>query len=275
MTPPIVDPAQDATPAAGIGNPLLHDNQIIVYYGTPLAEGLGILGALGPELAAAQVAERARVFDELNGEPGAIGALDVIYSLAQAEPTPNGMYIRHLEKHHVERYLALAEQHDLQIFLDLQIGRARIIDEVRGIERYLMNPRVHVAIDPEYAVGSEGVPAATLGTITGDEINEVQAYLRELVERHGLPPKILVVHQYMDETVLDGDRVEAIGDVDFVLNMDAFGDVKEKKNKYERFSSKPHSKHEAFNVFLAHDEYVLTEEEILDLSPVPHIVFYQ
>jgi hypothetical protein len=279
LTSPQVDPATPE-PAAAVAlppspPPVLRDNQIIVYYGTPLAEGLGVLGTLRPEDAALQVAERARVYDSLNGDLGAVGALDVIYSLAQAEPTSNGLYIRHLEDHYVERYLRIAEEHNLQVFLDLQIGRAQILDEVRNIERFLLNPRVHVAIDPEYAVGPEGVPIATPGRISGDDINTVQAYLRELVTRHGLPGKILVVHQYMDDTVVDAERVEAVNDVDFVLNMDGLGDVNEKKEKYQHFSSKPHSKHDAFNVFLIHDHYVMGEEEIVDLTPMPRIVFYQ
>jgi hypothetical protein len=271
--PPAQPPAQ--IPVTQTPRPLLEDNQIIVYYGTPLAEGLGILGALPPEQAAERVAAHARTYDELNGDTGAVGALDVIYSLAQAEPTANGMYVRHLEPYLVESYVQLAEEHDLQVFLDLQIGRSQILDEVRGIERYLLNPRVHVAIDPEYAVGPEGVPIVTPGRITGDEINAVQAYLRELVERHQLPAKILVVHQYMEDTVVDGDRVEAMADVDFVLNMDGLGEVNEKKKKYAHFSSEPHSKNDAFNVFLVYDEYVLSEQEILQLSPMPKIVFYQ
>jgi hypothetical protein len=270
-------PTEPPAPSEPVAPPptALEDNQIIVYYGTPLAGQLGILGTLPPEEAARQVAEHARTYDSLNGDLGAVGALDVIYSLAQGEPTNNGMYIRHLEDEHVARYLQIAEEHDLQLFLDLQIGRARILDEVRNIERFLRNPRVHVAIDPEYAVGPDGVPIATPGRISGDEINEVQTYLREFVAQHNLPGKILVVHQYMDDTIVDPDRVQAMQAVDFVLNMDAFGEVKEKIKKYSHFSAQPHSKHDAFNVFFVHDQYVLSEEEITRLSPMPRIVFYQ
>ena len=248
-----------------------------MYYGTPLASGLGVLGTLSPPDAAAAVKARAAIFDAINGEHlGAVPALDVIYSLAQAEPTKNGMYIRHLPDSYVEEYVRLADEHDLQIVLDLQIGRARVIDEVKRIERFLRNPRVHVAIDPEYAVGPDGVPIKTPGRISGDEINEVQAYLRGLVDEHGLPPKVLVVHQYMDPTIVAPERVERVESIDYVVNMDAFGDVKAKKKKYRHFSDKPpETKLDGFNIFLKQDHAVLTEEEILQLSPVPHVIFYQ
>jgi hypothetical protein len=285
---PTEEPAVEATavPAASAAEasaaarievppPVIRNNQIIVYYGSPLAAGLGILGAMPAEEAAHQVAARASVYDGLNGDVGAVGALDVIYSLAQGEPTQNGMYVRHLEDYYVEEYLRIAEEHDLQLFLDLQIGRAQVLDEVRNIERFLLNPRVHVAIDPEYAVGPSGVPMATPGRISADEINAVQTYLRELVEAHGLPGKIVVVHQYMEDTVVDAERVETVADIDFVLNMDGLGAIDDKLKKYQHFSSRPHSKHDAFNVFFIHDQRVLSEEEILGMSPTPRIVFYQ
>jgi hypothetical protein len=246
-----------------------------VYYGTPLASALGVLGTLEPEGAAVAVADRARTYDALNGDLGAVGALDVIYSIAQGEPTANGKYVRYLEDDYVRRYIALAEQHDLQIFLDLQIGRGDTLAEVQHIEPFLLHPRVHVAVDPEYAVGPEGVPIATPGSISGEQINAVQDYLRTLIEAHNLPPKMFVVHQYIDSTIVGGDRVKASADVDFVINMDAYGDVKEKLKKYAFFSAKPYSQHDAFNVFLVHDHRVMSETEILNLSPLPRVIFYQ
>jgi len=275
---PSATPSPPATPTPeAAARSVLRDNQLIVYYGTPLAAGLGVLGTMPPDDIAVAVRQRAAAFDRLNGDAaGAVPALDLIYSLAQAEPTGNGMYIRHLPDAQVRRYIEVAERHDLQLMLDLQIGRSSIIDEVRRIEPYLLNPRVHVAIDPEYAVGAEGVPIKTPGRITGAEINEVQAYLRELVEAHGLPPKILVVHQYMDPTIVDPQAVAKVEGVDYVLNMDAFGDVKAKKKKYRHFAEKPpETKLHGFNVFLVHDHAVLSEEELLQLSPLPQVIFYQ
>jgi hypothetical protein len=269
-------PGPQPSPTPAPPPSILRDNQLIVYYGTPLSSQLGILGALSPEDAAASVAAHARTYDELNGDAlGAAGALDIIYAMAQAEPTENGLYIRKLPDEEIRRYIALAEQHDLQVMLDLQIGRASILDEVRAIEPFLLNPRVHVAIDPEYAVGPYGVPIETPGQISGDEINAVQDYLRSLVEVHGLPPKVLVIHQYMDATVVDGDRVLPSEDVDLVVNMDAFGDTVEKQRKYEFFAAKSYSRNDGFNVFLEHDHNVMSELDILRLSPVPRVIFYQ
>jgi len=280
-TPLEAEPSS-AVPAPAIegeaGEPpsILENNQLIVYYGTPLAAGLGVLGMYHPAEAATVVAEHAARYDELNGELGAVGTLDVIYGIAQAEPTENGRYISYLDDATVQEYVRLAEERDLQLMLDLQIGRGQILDEVRRIERYLTNPRVHVAIDPEYAVGPDGVPIETAGRISGQEINAVQEYLRGLCEQYGLPPKVFVLHQYMEETVVEGEAVVLDDDrVELVVNMDAFGDIEEKQRKYEHFARKPYAEKPGFNIFLEHDHQLMSETDVLELSPAASVVFYQ
>lgn len=263
--------AAASAPPAGV----LDENQVIVYYGTPAAAGLGVLGTYSPEQAALQVKEHAALYDSLNGDRRAIGAFDLIYSLAQADATGNGMYIRDLPDRVVEEYIAVAERYDLQLILDLQIGRANIPSEVRRIERFLLNPRVHVAVDPEYAVGPNGVPIATPGRITGAEINEVQDYLSDLVARNNLPPKMFIMHQFMDGTFVDGEVTRDVPNVDLVLNMDAYGDVAGKVKKYQRYADRAYAEHDAFNIFLKQDERSISAEEILRLVPEPHMVFYQ
>jgi hypothetical protein len=248
---------------------------MVVFYGTPLAPGLGILGRFEPEDAARRVRDQAGLFDAKNGDRGAKGAMDLIYSIVQREPTRNGLYLSYLPEHHVQRYLAAARAQDVSLILDLQIGRGNIPDEVRKIERFLREPDVHVAIDPEYAVGPDGIPIATPGRVTAAELNEVQRYLAQLSRDHNLPPKILFVHQYIEGTVIDGEQVESVEGVDFVLNMDAFGEIVAKEKKYRHFASKPHAKRDGFNIFLEHDERVLSEDEVLELEPLPDVIFYQ
>jgi hypothetical protein len=254
----------------------LDANQLVVLYGSPLSSGLGVLGTFPPAEAAARTRQHADYYNHLNGDGrGAIGAMDLIYGIAQAEATGNGRYIRYMDDATVNEYIRLAEQNDVQLILDHQIGRGNIVEEVKKMERFLLNPRVHVAVDPEYAVGPNGVPIQTPGYISGHEINELQTYLAQLVEQHNLPPKILVIHQYIDTTVTDGEQVRLLPNVDLVLNMDAFGEDAAKQNKYRAYSGKPYAEHMGFNVFLRQDHKVLSEQEILALNPMPDVVFYQ
>jgi hypothetical protein len=270
-------PAGPATspPATQAPARLLADSQAVIYYGTPLASGLGVLGTAPLEEAALAVKAHASRIDALNGERGAFGTMDIIYSIAQAEPTENGRYIRYTDDWVIEQYLAAAERHDLQLMLDLQIGRGDILEEVRMVERFLVHPRVHVAVDPEYAVGPDGIPGTIAGKMSGGQINQVQEYLAGLVREHNLPSKLFVVHQFLASTVTEPEHVGHYDGVEFVLNMDAFGDRVEKERKYRMFSAEPHSKHDGYNVFLQHDYEVLSDEEILRLDPVPSVIFFQ
>lgn len=278
MAPPATavtaSPGTMASPAPSVPLPL-EENQLVVFYGTPLHAGLGILGMFDADEAARRVRAQASVYDDINGDRGARGALDLIYGLAQAEPTSNALYVRYLKDTTVQRYIDVAERHDIELILDLQIGRGDILEEVRKIERFLLHPRVHVAIDPEYAVGPHGEPIKTPGRISGYQMNDVQRYIDDLVRAHNLPPKMVIIHQYMNATVTDGDVALGHANVELVLNMDAFGKTQEKIERYHQFASRPYARRDGFNIFLKQDERVMSEQEVLDITPMPDVIFYQ
>jgi hypothetical protein len=254
---------------------LLDEYQVVVHYGSPIAEGLGILGQSPPEEAASRLQDQTARFDELNGGRGALGAMEVIYGMALAEPGTEGTHVGYLDDDTVTRYIALAEERDLQLILDLQLGRADVSDEVARIERFLRHPRVHVAIDPEYAVGPWGVPIVDTGFVSGAEINEAQRVVSEIVRRENLPPKLLVIHQFMEETIIDGHDVERVPGVELVLNMDAYGDIESKLERYREFAHRPYAHRRSYNVFMQLDTRVQDERELLELDPLPDMFMYQ
>jgi hypothetical protein len=278
---PQAEPEQEAPPAPPAPEPtpkpgsLFDHSQLIVYYGTPLAPGLGELGMYPPQEMAERLKSHTRLYDDLNGDRKAIATMDLIYGVVQAEPTKNGLYMSYLSDDRVNEYIRLAEEHDMQLILDLQIGRSTVAAEVEKIERFLLHPRVHVAIDPEYAVGPNGYPIHTPGVISGHDINGAQLYLQELTERHNLPPKMLVVHQFMDGTIIEGEVTANLPDVELVLNMDAFGDYPEKVKKYKHYMTRPYAERRSFNIFLKQDRPVGTEQDVLALDPMPDMVMYQ
>ncbi|HZP57106.1 MAG TPA: hypothetical protein VFC53_06080 [Dehalococcoidia bacterium] len=267
-------------PAAATAPPtpapsLFSNAQVVAFYGTPRSSGLGVLGMFDPPELADWLHQEAGIYDQLNGDRGVVPALDLIYALVQSEPTDNGLYLSYLDDATVQSYIALAEQNDFQLILDLQVGRGDPVEEVRKVEPYLLNPRVHVAVDPEYAVGPDGVPIATPGEITGDQINAIQDYLGALVAARGLPPKIFVIHQFMENTVVGGDVTKQVPNVNLVLNMDAFGAAPDKQDKYRLFASRAYAHHRSFNVFLKQDAPVASEQEVMSLTPLPDMVIYQ
>lgn len=277
--PPPTPPAASSTPVpAPTPAPVsvLAGNQVVVFYGTPLSSGMGILGQFSPDEAAARVRQEAAYYDRLNGDGrGAVPAMDVIYSMVQAEPTGNGLFLRYLTDAELRPYVDAAERDGVQLILDLQIGRGDVLDEVRKVEPYLRNPRVHVAIDPEYAVGKSGVPIWTPGHISGAEINDVQGYLSRLSRENNIPPKMLIIHQYLEDTIENGGDVRFDPGVDLIINMDGIGQAHDKADKYAHFASRSYAEHNGFNVFLNHDDPPMSEQDVLRLRPFPDMVFYQ
>lgn len=271
-TPPEPSPTPTAIPRPPS---LLENNTLVAFYGTPLAPGLGVLGLYAPDEMVARLKQQTAIYDDLNGERGAVATMDLIYSIVQDQPTANGLYLNYLPDHRVQEYIALAEQHDVQLILDLQIGRGNVLDEVRKIERFLLHPRVHVAIDPEYAVGPHGYPILTPGVISGHDINAVQAYLSILTAMNDLPPKMFVIHQFMDKTIIEGEVTQSHENVDVVLNMDAYGPKHEKDKKYRHFASRPYAERRSYNIFLKQDQPIASELEVLQLDPMPEMVMYQ
>lgn len=267
-------PFAASEPAPAVTGSVL-DNQVVAYYGTPNAPALGILGQFEPEEAAQKLEDHVANIDRLNGPRGATGAMDLIYGMAIAEPGPEGNHVGYLDDDIVEQYIDIAEEHDLQLILDLHIAQSDPLTEVKRVERFLKNPRVHVAIDGEYAVGPGGIPLDSLGQVTADQMNDVQEYVDELVRENDLPKKMVIMHQFMDETLVDGEKIREYDNVDFVLNMDAWGDTASKHERYEHFASKPWAHRMSYNIFMQLDDRVEPDRELVRLAPKADMFMYQ
>jgi hypothetical protein len=86
---------------------MFDENQLVVYYGTPLAPGLGVLGMHPPQEMAQRLKEHTRLYDDLNGDRKAVGTMDLIYGVVQAEPTANNLYLSYLSDEKVNEYIRL------------------------------------------------------------------------------------------------------------------------------------------------------------------------
>lgn len=255
--------------------PILADSQIVSYYGNPYTPEMGVLGTADLETVAARLEEHAARYDQLNGPIGVIPAIHLVYAVAQYHPTDNGLYLQYVDDADVRRYLALTEERGMLLFLDLQIGRSSVAAEIQKALPYLRYPQVHLAIDPEFAVASAEVPGTDLGSLRAAEIDEAQAALQKLVDEEGLPPKLLVVHQFADSMVPDGEAIQRYPGVELVVNMDGFGPAAVKRATYQQYASRPYAAYAGIKLFFQQDPDLMSEEDVLLLQPRPAIVIYQ
>ena len=254
----------------------LESAQVVSFYGHPNAPALGALGLGDPAEVADEIDRWAGRYDRLNGERDVISAFHVITAVSQSHPTPDGTWLGRLSAPRIAEYVEVARERGMLVFLDIQIGWSDSLTEVELLEPFLREPFVHVALDPEFATLHTGIrPGLVIGSMTGDEVNDVQRYLAGLVQAEGLPPKILMVHQFTPRMLRDRDAVEDFEDVDLSIDMDGFGLARIKVAGYDAFAVTEPSERPAFKLFFDYDTPVMTPEQVQGLDPPPDLIIYQ
>lgn len=250
--------------------------QVVSLYGYPGVPVMGALGAHSPDRAAEEVAGWAAQYDRLNGERDVIPAFHLITAVAQHNPQPDGSYLGRLDEAGVSAYVEAARRHGLLLFLDVQVGWSDPLAEVRLLAPFLAEPFVHLALDPEFATASLGVaPGVLIGSLEAAQVNAVQAYLASLVRAGGLPPKILVLHQFLDSMLRDPGAYSDVPEVELTIDMDGFGFDQDKLTKYDIYARRPSSEHAAIKLFFDWDAPLLTPARLQQLQYPPDLVIYQ
>jgi hypothetical protein len=253
----------------------IDDRQMVAYYGTPRQPNMGILGEYEAETIAWMLSERAARFDALNGDAGVIPALHLVYGVAQPETASDGLYLQYLDDRTVRSYLALARRHGFALVIDLQIGHSTVIAEVEKVLPYLAEPDVHLALDPEFALAGRAKPGEAIGAIDASDINAVQHMLASFTRAHGLPKKMLIVHQFQGEMIENTAAIDRSSAVDLVINMDGYGPADIKEVKYQRYGAADYAPFGGIKIFLQHDPDPMTERQILEIEPKPSFILYQ
>ncbi len=257
------------------GESLFEDAQVVAFYGYPGVPVMGALGAAPPAETAREIATWAARYDRLNGPRDVIPAFHLITAVAQAHQTADGTYLRRMSDERIATYVEAARDREMLIFLDVQIGWSDPLAEVKLLERFLREPFVHLALDPEFATLQRGLrPGLAIGSLEAEQLNEVQRYLASLVEEEGLPTKILVVHQFVDWMLLNRDAVEDVSSVELTIDMDGFGGINLKLRHYERYSLVAPSERSAIKLFFRQDQPIMSPEQIQALAHVPDMIIY-
>ena len=254
---------------------LFEDAQVVAFYGYPGVPAMGALGKAPPAEAADEVAAWAARYDRLNGPRDVIPAFHLITAVAQAHQTADGTYLRRMSDERIATYVEAARDREMLVFLDVQIGWSDPLTEVKLLQKFLREPFVHVALDPEFATLQRGLrPGLVIGSLEAEQLNEVQHYLASLVEEEGLPTKILVVHQFVDWMLLNRDTVEDVSSVELTIDMDGFGGINLKLRHYERYSLVAPSERSAIKLFFRQDQPIMSPEQIQALAHVPDMIIY-
>jgi hypothetical protein len=254
------------------GRRIFPDHRVVAFYGAPQADELGILG-IGPPREAARKLERVTKQYARKTRP-AIPAMELIAVIAANAPGPDNMWRTRQEPAVIDRYLRAARRAKALLLLDIQPGHSDFLVEARELERWLREPDVGLALDPEWQ--TPGVkPGTEIGSATSQQVNAVSAWLANIVREENLPEKLFVVHQFTKDMIVDKERVKPRPGLAITMNVDGFGDRPNKISKYVEFTSEAVRFHDGFKLFYKEDVNLMTPGAVLDLRPPPDLVIYE
>jgi hypothetical protein len=254
------------------GRRILPDYRIVGFYGAPQAAELGALGIGTPDAAARRLLAQAEPYAR-PGRP-VLPALELLAVIANADAGEDGMYRTRQPDGVIRRYLRAARRHRMLLVLDIQPGRSDFFRETTRLERWLREPDVGLALDPEWRVQAGEVPGQVIGQVEAREVNATSAWLAQLVARHELPEKLFIIHQFHEDMV-DDTQLRTRPGLAMVLNADGFGTRAAKKSKYRFFARAAPQFHQGFKLFYEEDTDLMRPRGVLRLRPTPDVVVYE
>ena len=258
---------------------ILPDKRIVAYYGNPLSKRMGILGELPPDQMLARLDKEVAAWNKADPAHPVQPALHLIVVVAQGAPGRDGKYRLRMADSLVERVASWAAQRNALLFLDIQVGKATVQEEIPRIAQFLKRPNVHLGLDPEFSMKFGDKPGAKIGTMNAEDINFAVRYLSEIVSANNLPPKVLVVHRFTRNMLTGTKNIRLDPRVQVVIDMDGWGNPWLKYDSYRDYVQAEPVQFTGFKLFYHNDTKkgapLLTPSEVLRLTPPPLYIQYQ
>lgn len=258
------------------GREIFPAHRLVGFCGTPGGPALGKL--------AGNLGARAKEIDgfakKYSDSRKVLPLFELIAVVVQGVAGPDGLYRRRVPDSVVDDYLASARAAKAILLLNVQPGHSDFMTEVKHFERYLAEPDVGIALDPEWAMKPKQIPGKYYGQSTGSAVNEVAAYLSAIVKEHDLPEKLLVFHQMNAYVMKDEGAIKPAPGVVIVKSVDGLGPKAAKIVTYNfLMKSMASGVHPGFKLFFDEDtangNRLMSPADVMALSPQPEYVMYE
>jgi len=164
----------------------------------------------------------------------------------------------------------------LLLILDVQFGHKTVQEEVAAMEPYLKYSHVHLALDPEFSVNDDEVPGTVIGDIDAADVTYAQNALARISAENGLPPKLLIMHQFSFYSLTNRDQIQPVPGVQFVLEVDGFGTPEEKQDTYRVLAGAGLFEFHGFKLWYnGQDDPIMSPRDVLSIDPQPDLIIYQ
>lgn len=253
----------------------LPDHRLVVFYGNPLSAVMGPIGQYGDDQLIAKLHEQAQAYAGLDPAHPVVPALDYVTPIVQPVPMSDNSWVYRMPTASVEHYIQVANANHALFFFDMQIGHSTIQKEVNLVWPYLQQPGVDLTLDPEFDMPPGGIPDQVFGRMYASEINWAIDQLSTLVQTQHLPPKILIVHQFLEQMLPDWQNIKLKPGVEVITCVDGFGPPGSKIDDYRMFDKEQLIQYPGMKLFYTLDKPVMSPADVLALDPSPLMVMYQ
>ena len=262
-------------PEGWIWQTSLPRNRLVIFYGNPLSPVMGPIGAYSDDELIARLQAQAQVYANLDPSHPTVPAFDYVTPVAQPVPMQDGSWTYRMPDDSISHYVDLAYSNHMLFFFDMQIGHSPIQKEVNILLPYLEKPEVDLSLDPEFDMAPGAVPGVQFGRMYATEVNSVIDQLSNLVTTQHLPPKILIIHQFLPEMLPDWQNIKLKPGVEIVTCVDGFGSPDSKIGDYQVFDKTQLIQYPGMKLFYKLDKPLMSPTDVLALDPSPLMVMYQ
>lgn len=260
------------------GRTLFPRHRLVGFCGTPGAPALGELqGNL--EVKSKALLDYAEKYAGVDARV-VLPVYELIAVVVQAGSGADGKFRRRVDDGTVETYLLRARAGKGLLLLNIQPGVSDFMTEVKHFEKWLREPDVGLALDPEWAMKAGQKPGKIFGQVTAAGIDEIGAYLAQIVAERALPEKALVFHQVNRWVVKDEPTLKPHPGVVVIKSIDGLGPKGAKIETYDNLMKlMTPSTHAGFKLFFDEDRrnggVLMTPKEVMSLKPQPEYVMYE
>ncbi|MDR0629063.1 MAG: hypothetical protein LBG24_05410 [Treponema sp.] len=269
-------PQEGEVPAPERDLSILLNNDVLAFYGHPNSVNMGILGRYPIEELDARLTKLAAEYRAVNGGRGVRKAFYIIFGTVW----PQGE-IGIINEQLLMKYINYGLDHDMLVFIDHQIGRYNPVDAIKRMFPFLHYPNVHLALDPEWRTTK---PMQEIGTVTAEEINQVQKAMEEYILANQIPgERMLVIHQFNWRMIRNREQVRTnFQRVRLVHCADGFGPPHLKRDSYAFNAQAFNMPVKGFKLFYnfsipgaGYDNPLLSPKQVFELTPRPYVIMYQ
>lgn len=270
-------PVNCPTPLPGS---ILPYKRIVAYYGNPLSKKMGALGEFPKDDMLQRLKGEVAKWQKADPATPVQPALHIIAVVAQGAPGNDGKYRMIMPDSVINHVYGWAKEAGAIMFIDIQTGHDDIRSVLPRFEWILKNPDVHLGIDPEFNLIKSGKkPGTKIGTYDAADINYASAYLKELVKKYNLPPKVFTVHRFTRGGVTNSKSIVLRPEVQMVMHMDGWGASWLKRDSYKEYVVTEPVQYTGFKLFYHNDtkkgDPLMTPHDVLKLEPKPLYIQYQ